>query len=1009
MHQKLIKIFILLTLATPALAQFDANHPELDWRVIETEHFKIYYHQGLEKIAPRTAEAAEEAYGPVTTFYNFEPDSKVRIILKDTEDYANGAAYYYHNTIEIWVSNLDFALRGTTDWIPNVITHEFTHIISLQTGRKGSRRIPAIFLNYLRYQGEGKRDDILDGYPNVLAAYAIPATIIPPWFAEGTAQYMAPGVQHDHWDSHRDMILRQATLNGTLLTNNEMGVFGSKTGLGFEKVYDHGYSLSLFIVNTFGRDKLAEIYRQMKVWWRTDFSGAIHAALGISGKELHARWVESLKERYGIQKAQIDANPAQGEIIQEEGYLNLHPRWSPDGEKLAYLSNENRDYGRTSLIVYTLSDSSTELAAPSAVTAFDWSADGTKFLYARHSQPNKYGSRQWDLYTIDPDASGAGLFQNVKSAVGLGSSTFAREKRLTTSLRAIHPAYSPDKTQIAFVKNGSGNTNLGILTVDTGEIQYLTDFDDGSQIFTPRWSPNGSQIAFSIYRPGTTRDIATIPATGGDYTIRVSSQETDRDPCWTPDGSAIVFASDHDGIFNLYRANLSDGTVQRITRVYGGAFQPHVHPNGNRIAFSHYGKTAYEIRVINQGLNETVDPSTFNIEPFDPIISTTTMESRPYKNEFSTTSILPRLALDSGKLKYGIIAGSDDVLRKQTLIISALIAHDLDMDLYALYEYRKKRPTFFLEAYRLSRHVEEDVINRDEDFRIFNRTFTLNGIEMGGNYTMRRGGSLDARIVYNRTGAVLDQARFNGLNRDIVGATTLNGFDLALTYRLDAVARSRDSEINPRAGRRLALRYDRYFNWFISGFEENTSLLIETYDRYFYNQISLDWNEFIPLGPGRSALSFRAFGGYIDSDVDNAFDFFIGGLPGMKGYTFYSMEGRRALMLRSSYRFPILSRIDQQTGPIYSDQLYGSLYAGLGRAWDGTPDDAILKRTWKRELGAQLRYDATSFYLFPTRASLDVAYGFDHVPLQRAGNPLERSGLKVYFTLLFGFITDVGH
>ena len=1001
-------ILILLTLGTQALAQFDANHPELDWRVIETEHFKVYYHQGLGKLAPRAAQAAEDAYGPIASFYNFEPDSKVRIILKDTEDYANGAAYYYHNTIEIWVSNLDFALRGSTDWLPNVITHELTHIISLQIARKSSRRISAIFVNYLQYQGEGKRDDILAGYPNVLAAYAIPATIIPPWFAEGTAQYMAPGAQHDHWDSHRDMVLRQATRNGSLLTRGEMSVFGAKTGLGFEKVYDHGYSLSLFIADTFGRDKLPELYQQMKVWWRTDFGGAIRATLGISASELHTRWVASLKKRYAAQIEQIETNPAQGDLICEDGYLNLHPRWSPDGTKLAYLSNKGRDYGRTSLMVYTLADSSEEIAAPSAVTAFDWSTDGEQFLYARHSQPNKYGGRQWDLYTMDPKAPKSGLFQNVKTAIGLVRSTFPGETRLSTGARGIHPAYSPDGTQIAFVKNGGGSTNLCILDIAADTIRYLTSFDDGSQVATPRWSPDGSQIAFSFYRSGTSRDIATIPATGGTYTVRVASRETDRDPCWTPDGSSLVFASDHDGIFNLYRANLSNDTIDRLTRVYGGAFQPHVHPDGHRIAYAHYGKNAYEIRVISQPLNEPVEANIFRVEPFAPATSKPAIASRPYKNEFSTTTILPRLAIDSGKLKFGVIAGSDDVLRKQTFFISGLLAHDLDMDLYALYEYRKKRPTFFLEAYRLSRHVEEDVISRDEDFRIYNRTFALTGIEIGGKYTMRRGGVIDARLVYNRTGAVLDQARFNGLNRNIVGATTLNGFDLALTYRLNAIGRSRDSEINPRTGRRLALRYDRYFNWFISGFEENTSLIVETYDRYFYNQLSLDWNEFIPVAPGRSALSFRFFGGVINSEVDNAFDFFLGGLPGMKGYTFYSLEGRRALMLRSAYRFPIWSRIDRQTGPIYSDQLYGAFFAGIARAWDGTPDDAILKRGWKRELGAQLRYDATSFYLFPTRASLDVAYGFDHVPLQRAGDPLERSGLKVYFTLLFGFVTDVG-
>jgi len=303
--------------------------------------------------------------------------------------------------------------------------------------------------------------------------------------------------------------------------------------------------------------------------------------------------------------------------------------------------------------------------------------------------------------------------------------------------------------------------------------------------------------------------------------------------------------------------------------------------------------------------------------------------------------------------------------------------------------------------------VEVDVVNRDENFRIYNRSFVLGGVELGGKYQMRRGGLLDVRFVYNRSGTSQDVALFNGIGRTELGATTLNGFDIATTYHLDAVGRSRDSEINPRVGRRLTLRHHRYFNFALSGFDENSSILVEQYENFFYNQFSFNWNEFVP-GPGRSAFSFRAFGGLIDKEVDDTFDFFIGGLPGMKGYSFYSLEGRRALMLRTAYRFPILSRVDHQTGPIYSDQLYGAFFAGLGRAWDGNADDALLKRGWKREVGVQLRYDATSFYLFPTRASFDVAYGFDHIPLQQRGDPLTRSGLKMYFTLLFGFLTDVG-
>ena len=57
MRQILSIALILLAGFAPLNAQFaaNANHPELTWEVLETEHFKIYYHQGLADFAARTA------------------------------------------------------------------------------------------------------------------------------------------------------------------------------------------------------------------------------------------------------------------------------------------------------------------------------------------------------------------------------------------------------------------------------------------------------------------------------------------------------------------------------------------------------------------------------------------------------------------------------------------------------------------------------------------------------------------------------------------------------------------------------------------------------------------------------------------------------------------------------------------------------------------------------------------------------------------------------------------
>ena len=80
------------------------NHPELDWQTMETEHFLIHFHTETHRSAQEAAAVAEKIYNPVTSFYEFEPDSKTQIIIQDVDDISNGAAYYYDNKIIILLS-----------------------------------------------------------------------------------------------------------------------------------------------------------------------------------------------------------------------------------------------------------------------------------------------------------------------------------------------------------------------------------------------------------------------------------------------------------------------------------------------------------------------------------------------------------------------------------------------------------------------------------------------------------------------------------------------------------------------------------------------------------------------------------------------------------------------------------------------------------------------------------------------------------------------------------------
>ena len=1017
-HLAVAALFALLTGSANAQFFSETNHPELEWYNIETEHFMITYHTGLDAFAQRVARVAEEVYGPITSLYAFEPAGKPRILCRDVDDMNRSAFYPTTNTIDFWATGIthDFDLRGAkTDWVRNIFTHEFTHLVNTQTGRKMSGRVQGLYLQTFLYQAENRREDITTGFPNAIASVIYPSEIAPPWFTEGTAQYMAAGAQFDLWDSHRDMILRQALLNDSMLTYDEMGVFGAKTGLGFENVYDHGYGFTLHIVNEYGEQSLRDLFRAMKPGWRYDFNGALESVLGKDGQALYDDWKAALRERFQLQKATRTDRMAEGDLVFDDGYMNLHPRWSQEGDRIAFLTNAGSDYGRTTLMVYTLEDS-TKTAIGGARTSFDWHSSGDRLVYTNRSHPNKHGSRYWDLYAATiSDSSRLTAWQTARAKVGLSASMPSRFERLTRDGRAAHPGYSPDESSVVYVHNQGGTNNLAVLEIETGTSKPLTQFDDGTQIHTPDWSPDGSRIAFSIFTPDGDRSIGVMPADGGDWTYLVSSSATDRDPRWTTDGKGLVFASDQDGIFDLFHLDLESGIVHRVTRVLGGALYPDVRASDGHIVFSHYGATGYEIRTIDgKGVWEQMPSGTFSTGravPL-PIAAPHPLETKAYETAFMGFSISPRIALDVGKLKGGFYLFSSEALGKQTMWVQGLLSHDRDLELFASYEYKGWKPTIYLNAFRVTHHVEEDILDRDRDGRVFSRNFSLNGASLGMRRQLGTGSTIDIHADYNRFGNSVDQSRFNGQNRGVVGATFLNGINLVLSYHYNTTPPAIRSDISPTGGRDIFFRYNRHFDFFLKGFEPNTTIVIEQFQNFFYNEISLDWNEYLK-GPGETAIGLRLFGGWMsdgvnDEGADGYFDFRLGGLPLMKGYTFFSLEGSRAAMVRGAWSLPLWRGINKQTGPLYSNQLYASLYGGMGRAWDGTPDDDLLERGWKKDAGIQFRYDANLFYDYPARLSFDITYGFDNVPLTEVGESLEKSGLKLYFTMLFGFFPTVG-
>ena len=92
-----MKIIINLLFFSISWGQFNYNHPELSWKTIETEHFRIHFYDNTEQSARLGATIAEIIYEPITELYNYEPFDKTDIVFTDVDDISNGAAYFYDN------------------------------------------------------------------------------------------------------------------------------------------------------------------------------------------------------------------------------------------------------------------------------------------------------------------------------------------------------------------------------------------------------------------------------------------------------------------------------------------------------------------------------------------------------------------------------------------------------------------------------------------------------------------------------------------------------------------------------------------------------------------------------------------------------------------------------------------------------------------------------------------------------------------------------------------------
>ncbi len=971
MRNRIASCILLLLAPTLVLAQsFGKNkvqYQSKEWRYIQTQHFDIYFYQGGEAAANFTAAVAESSLTSLNRTFKFELIARIPFLLYNSHndfEETNVSPDIQEESVggftEFFKSRIVVPYEGSNEQFRHVLHHELTH---------------AFMLQFFYGAGPGA---ILRG---------ITTFQTPGWLTEGLAEY-----ESMHWDADADNLIRDAVINNYIPPIDQLYGFFA---------YKGGQNLLYWMERRYGRAKVTEFLQELRS--SRNLGATFQRALGENSEKISEQWHDWLKKWYWPEISRRDAPTAFATAFTDHrktsNFINNSPALSPDGSRLAYLSDrsglfdiylmnavDGRSLGR--LVSGQKQSGLEELKW--LRPGISWAPDNNRLVFAAKSG-----------------------WQDVLHIVEVKRRKIVRTYR--PGFEGIwNPAWSPDGKSIVFSGMKKTQTDLYVLDVESGNLTQLTN--DAYSDFEPAWAPDGATLAFASDRqaqdtptetPIWLRDyrntsIFLMKLSDRSMQQLTATQDNANTPEFYHSPDTLLFLSEKNGISNIYLHIISSGEEMPLTNLLVGAVQLSISEGGQRLAFTSFYRGGYDVYLWRSPLSnigkykelELTDAKQYENLPtgeFDAPqlarIDESQGEGRPYSDFiFDRDFSRGTLNLASGSVTNGMVNGRAMLAPQNNLAedgsykvknyrprfsvdyVGAVSGYDPFFGLQGLGQIYLSDLTgnhqIGIGAY-LNRSLANSDFSLSYAFQGWRPTFFLAGGQQVNFFLSDFADSI-VRLRYLNAVAGVQYplsrfARFEGL------AIYLKTTQDNLTYDFPSISSSaailsvglvRDNTrwgyYGPVDAKRSEIKFA-----FSPGFGSiPREFQTATLDWRTYKSLSREWDVAFRLAGGASfgkqPQSFilggipnwinREFAQNLSLEDINDLTFSEFVYP-LRGTDYYEKIGTRYALLNAEIRFPFIQFLVLQAPlPLFFQQVRGAAFVDLGSAWNDTKSFRAFKK-----------------------------------------------------------------